>query len=130
MLTTPRAIAAALAATVAVGVGAPVASASTWPTPSFTTPAGAFSFPQMPQWGGSPNSGANGGAAGAGPCGTATGEQGFGAMGGTTAEVCTGSGLVFVGPAIGAIASVVGPTIIGPAVVGNLVVSAGTGNIG
>jgi hypothetical protein len=36
-----------------------------------------------------------------------------------------GTGLSFVGPAVGQIATVIGPTIIGPAVIGNVVVSAG-----
>jgi hypothetical protein len=41
-----------------------------------------------------------------------------------------GSGLSFVGPSIGQIATVIGPTIIGPAVVGNSIVSAGNVAVG
>ena len=41
-----------------------------------------------------------------------------------------GTGLSFVGPAVGQIATVIGPTIIGPAVIGNVVVSAGNGAAG
>jgi hypothetical protein len=45
--------------------------------------------------------------------------------------VCTGApGLTFIGPAIGQVASVIGPTIIGPSVIGNLVVAAGNGATG
>jgi hypothetical protein len=41
---------------------------------------------------------------------------------------CLGAGLSFTGPAIGQIASVIGPTIISPTVVGaSIVVSAGNG---
>jgi hypothetical protein len=41
-----------------------------------------------------------------------------------------GAGLSFVGPAIGQIATVTGPTIIGPAVIGTSVVSAGNVAVG
>jgi hypothetical protein len=51
--------------------------------------------------------------------------EGQGATAGTTDQVCVGSGLVFIGPAIGQVATVIGPTIIGPAVIGTSVVSAG-----
>jgi hypothetical protein len=44
--------------------------------------------------------------------------------------VCQGTGLSFVGPAIGQIATVIGPTIIGPAVIGNVTVSAGSSSVG
>jgi hypothetical protein len=49
-----------------------------------------------------------------------------GATGGTENRICQGSGLVFVGPQVGQIATVVGPTIIGPGFVGNAVSSAGS----
>jgi hypothetical protein len=51
--------------------------------------------------------------------------EGQGATAGTTDQVCVGSGLVFIGPAIGQVATVIGPTVIGPAVIGTSVVSAG-----
>jgi hypothetical protein len=59
-----------------------------------------------------------------GACGTVAGE-GQGATGGVDTHVCVGAGLAFVGPAIGQIATVIGPTIIGPAVIGTSVQSAG-----
>jgi hypothetical protein len=69
----------------------------------------------LPAFGGAPFSPA--------ACGTAAAE-GQGAAGVDT-HVCVGAGLVFVGPAIGQIATVIGPTIIGPAVIGTSVISAG-----
>ena len=57
-----------------------------------------------------------------GPC--ATGDS-VGASGGTANSVCQGSGLSFIGPSVGQVATVMGPTIIGPADVGTVVVSAG-----
>ena len=51
--------------------------------------------------------------------------------GGTENEICQGGGgLAFVGPAIGQVATVVGPTIIGPSQVGTVVVSPGNVNVG
>jgi hypothetical protein len=43
-------------------------------------------------------------------------------------QVCQGAGLSFVGPVIGQLGSVVGPTTIGPAVIG--VTAAAAGNVG
>jgi len=60
-----------------------------------------------------------------GVCGSSSGAEGQGGTAGTNAYICAGSGLVFVGPAIGQIASVIGPTIIGPATIGAISVSAG-----
>jgi hypothetical protein len=52
-----------------------------------------------------------------------------GGAAGTVAKVCQGGGLVFIGPAVGQVAAVIGPTVIGPAqVVG--VVSAGDAILG
>ena len=56
--------------------------------------------------------------------------MGQGTTAGTVASVCQGAGLAFIGPAIGQVTSVIGPTIIGPAVVGNVVVSGGSGAAG
>jgi hypothetical protein len=39
--------------------------------------------------------------------------------------VCQGAGLSFIGPAIGQVATVIGPTIIGPVANVNVAVSAG-----
>jgi len=52
-----------------------------------------------------------------------------GGTAGTTAKVCQGSGPVFIGPAVGQVAVVIGPTVIGPAQV-SAVVSAGDAKIG
>jgi hypothetical protein len=129
MTTVPRALAAALAIALTLGVSVPVASAATPGTPSFSTPWG---LSQPASFVPLSTSGAvgSGVAATAGPCGTATGAYGQGAAGGTAAQVCMGTGLSFVGPAVGQIATVIGPTIIGPAVIGNVVVSAGNGAAG
>jgi hypothetical protein len=63
------------------------------------------------------------GTAGAEACArhTATGQ---GTTGTTEPQVCIGSGLSFIGPSVGQVATVIGPTTIGPAQV-NAVVSAG-----
>jgi hypothetical protein len=121
-----RTTAAALAASAALSVGVPAASAR-----SAATPAGPLTSQLLPGFGGWPG-GANGSASISGACGTSTGPHGQGATGGTAAQICSGAGggLSFVGPAIGQVATVIGPTIIGPGVIGNVVVSAGNGFIG
>jgi hypothetical protein len=58
------------------------------------------------------------------PCGTDTPSQ-QGATAGTSNTVCQGSGLSFIGPSVGQVATVIGPTVIGPATIGNAIVSAG-----
>jgi hypothetical protein len=61
----------------------------------------------------------------AGPTGCSANEPaGGGFAGGTTALVCT-PGLTFVGPAIGQVASAIGPTIIGATVLAPINVSTG-----
>jgi hypothetical protein len=112
---------AAVAAVLAVGV--PAAGASTIPTPAFVPFQGTSLFSGVTPTAGNISSPA-------GPCGTSSGQEGQSATAGTAAQVCTGSGLTFIGPAIGQVATVIGPTIIGPAVIGNVVVSAGNGNVG
>jgi hypothetical protein len=52
-----------------------------------------------------------------------------GGTAGTVAKVCQGGGLVFIGPAVGQVAAVIGPTVIGPAQVG-AIVSAGDAIMG
>jgi hypothetical protein len=69
------------------------------------------------------------GATGVGPCGTMTGGPDSGLPGVMTSN-CLGGGLVFNGPDIGRIATVVGPTIISPGFVGVVGVSAGSVFIG
>jgi hypothetical protein len=98
-----------LGAAVALGVlalGAPIADAQVFPLP-FVGPANTI---------GQAN----------GPAGcTANSPAGVGFAGGTTANSC-GVVLSFIGPAIGEVASVVGPTIIGPTtVLAPVVTSAG-----
>lgn len=51
--------------------------------------------------------------------------EGQGATAGTENKICMGSGLVFIGPSVGQVAALIGPTVIGPAQIGNAVVSAG-----
>ena len=73
-----------------------------------------------------------GGAAGLGTAltgGCQSGTSGQGRTGGTDNLTCTGTGLVFVGPAT-AVNSVVGPTIITPSLVGTVIVSGGSVAIG
>lgn len=111
---------AMVGACAALAVGAPGASASTLPLP---TGVGGL--------GGLVNLGPGNNPAVAGACGTPTGAEGQGGTGGTSAQACLGAGLSFIGPQIGQIASVIGPTIISPGFVGNnIVVSAGDGAAG
>jgi hypothetical protein len=114
MMPIRRALFAVLAVTAALAFAVPSAGADPIPDLSgFGVPAGV----NLPAVGDS--------AVAAGACGTPTGGEGQGGTGGTAAQACLGAGLSFIGPAIGQISSVIGPTIIGPAVVGTLIVSAG-----
>jgi len=106
-------IALSLATTALSGAGASAASAATWPSlapPVDTNTTGA-------------------GPVRSGECGSSSGAENQGGTGGTNAYLCLGAGLQFVGPAIGQISSVIGPTIISPGFVGQVVVSAGDGAI-
>jgi hypothetical protein len=109
-----RHLLAVAAATCLCAVAAPVSSASavTWPG-SF-----ASAFP-----GTLPSGNAVGGQTGSYGCGT-NAPSGNGPAGGTATQVC-GSTLAFIGPSIGQVASIVGPTIIGATVLGPVTVSAG-----
>jgi hypothetical protein len=112
---------ATVAAVAALVVGAAPASASA---------VTAFPWSGATPLGGGVPVGAGIGVA-AGPCSTPIGASGQGATGGTASSVCMGGpGLSFVGPAIGQIATVIGPTIMGPAVIGSLAVGAGNIAIG
>jgi hypothetical protein len=62
---------------------------------------------------------------GASPCGTAV----AGGQGSPAAPAVCASGLSFVGPTIGQIDSVIGPTIISPAVVGNTIIVSSGSNV-
>ena len=55
---------------------------------------------------------------------------GQGPAGSPDSHTCLGAGLVFNGPVVGQISSIIGPTIIGPAFVGSLVQSAGNVGVG
>jgi hypothetical protein len=118
---------AALTVSGALVVLPQVATASTLPT-----------FPRLPSWTpaelsvpsteavapgvGNPNSGNASSATGL--CGASV-AGGGGTAGYAASQNCLGSGLVFVGPAIGQIATVIGPTIISPGFAGTVNVSAG-----
>jgi hypothetical protein len=58
------------------------------------------------------------------PCGTTLGPEGQGGTAGTENHVCIGSGVATIGPSIGQIATLVGPTITGGPV-GSVIVAAG-----
>jgi hypothetical protein len=124
---TRSAFLAALAVTAAFVVCAPAAGASTFPT---WTPPTAWTTPTWLNGTAGDGVAPVGGGAVAGPCGRPTAGQGQGGSGTVSTQVCQGAGLTFIGPAIGEIASVVGPTIIGPAFVGNSIVSAGNVAVG
>jgi hypothetical protein len=96
-----------VAATLCVfAVAAPASSASAYSWPSST-----------------PNFNTVGGQLGPQGCGV-NAPAGVGTAGGTTGESC-GAVLSFIGPAIGQIATVIGPTVIGSAVLAPVTVSAG-----
>src|SRR6266513_3132805 len=79
-----------------------------------------------------PEAVAFGGFEGGAPCDDYPGGDGQGATGGTNNEVCQGSGVIVLGPQVGQVATVIGPTIIGPSTVGVVNTSAGgiAGNTG
>jgi hypothetical protein len=110
-MTCIRPVVAGLCALAMLTAAAPAARAS---TPGFldTTPLGGLGIH-------------SGGVVGTpGACGTSAGSD-VGSWSGTTDIVCVGAGLSFIGPAVGQVASVIGPTIIGPVVIGKSVVSGG-----
>ena len=110
MILTRKRVAAAFAATAALAVGVPVTGAS------------AQALPAAPGlWTAGLPTGIGQDAA---ACGSAV-TDGQGQTAGNETKVCLGSGLSFVGPAIGQVATVMGPTIIGPATIGASAVSAG-----
>jgi hypothetical protein len=126
-----RAGVAALAAVAALAVGGQVSSASAASFPGFAFPgfpASSFTTPVFAGAGFGVGTGAN--SVVPGPCATASPFDGQGRVGGINNQICMGAGLAFVGPSVGQIASVIGPTIIGPAVVGVLIVSAGNVSVG
>jgi hypothetical protein len=65
-----------------------------------------------------------------GPCNSVVGPAGQAGTAGTENQVCIGAGAATVGPSVGQIATVAGPTITGPALVGAVVVAAGNAAVG
>jgi hypothetical protein len=118
MPTTPTRLAAAIAAIGALAVVAPgpSAAATGFPVPSAFT-------------GFVPGAAGNGIAGAFGPCSRPT-AQGQGGTGTAGQQVCQLDGLSFIGPAIGQVATVIGPTIIGPVANVNVAVSAGAVGVG
>ena len=98
---------AAMLATAVLAAGAPAAHAQ--------TPVTGVGLPGL---------GAPVGDVGATACGPAHGAEGQGGTGGSEANACMGSGLVFIGPA-STVNTVVGPTIISPGFAGVVMVSNG-----
>jgi hypothetical protein len=115
---------AALAASVVLTAGAPVAGASIVPASPLPTTA---SFAGLP---GTPVDAAPVGV-GTFPTGACVnaGINGQGGVGGNTNHACVGAGLSFIGPS-SSIATVVGATIITPAFVGTSIVAGGNVSIG
>jgi hypothetical protein len=105
----------ALAATATLAAGAPAAGASTASSDQFPGATALAPYPGT----------ATGGNVIPGPCGNAVAGENQGRTGGNDIEACVGAGLSFIGPTIGQIATVIGPTTISPAVVGGSIVSAG-----
>jgi hypothetical protein len=120
MISSRQLVAAIIAVMATLAVGVPVAGASA-ATTAVPRSAGLWGG-GLPVAGETPQ--------GAASCGTANSLGLDAGTGGTETKVCTGAGLTFVGPSIGQIATVMGPTIIGPAVVGVAAVSAGSILIG
>jgi hypothetical protein len=113
-----------LAAVALLGLGAPVASAGAAPVGGFSMPPVPAMFSRVPL----PSLAGYGDLA-APFCGTSQGGLGQGHVG-STILTCQGSGLTFVGPSVGQVATVIGPTIIGPAFVDSSIVSAGNVGVG
>jgi hypothetical protein len=115
MLMRRTVVAVALAAaTLAVGV--PAAGASTLLPASGGLPGIATSAPALP-------------GNVAGPCGTVSNE-GQGRASGNEASVCQGAGLAFIGPSVGQVATIMGPTIISPGFTGTIIQTTGNVAIG
>jgi hypothetical protein len=110
----------ALAAAAALAAGPPAAGASTASSGEFPVATGFAPYPDA----------AIGGNVIPGACGNAVAGENQGRTGGNDIEACVGAGLSFIGPSIGQIATVIGPTTISPAVVGGSIVSAGNVAVG
>jgi hypothetical protein len=117
MIWSRQLVATALAALAALAIAAPVAGASAGTT---RLPLAGVPFGGVP--GAVPLDAVN--------CGTATSLGLDAGAGGIETKVCAGTGPVFIGPSVGQVATVIGPTIIGPAVIGATGVSAASVFIG
>jgi hypothetical protein len=117
MMPLRRPLIAALAATAALAVGAPAASASTVRVPTTFARLQARQIAALS----TPSN------AVAGPCGIATTDEGQSRTGGTSTQACVGAGPTFIGPEVGQNATVIGPT---PAVAGVSIVAGGNVAIG
>jgi hypothetical protein len=115
---------AALAVAAVLGVGAPAASASTAPTRQFSIPTAFARFQTTPVALSTPIG------IPAGSCTEPTGVEGQGRVGGNDIFTCMGAGLSFIGPSLGQVSTVIGPTIISPGFAGNVIVSGGNVNVG
>jgi hypothetical protein len=119
-----RTLAAAVLAAAAVAAWTPATRASTTQTAGLgaLTPWPAASLAQ-------PFAAPAGGAGGSG-CGPAHGNEGQGGNGGSEDIVCAGVALVFIGPSVGGINNVIGPTIISPGFAGVVITSNGNSAVG
>jgi hypothetical protein len=124
MLPLRRSLVAVLVAIAALAASAPAAGASTTAGYRLAFPGVLPGNQGFPLGGGGPSNAA------AGPCGYAVGSEEQGRTGGNFNQVCAGTGLTFIGPSIGQVASVIGPTIIGPASIGVATTSAGSVRVG
>jgi hypothetical protein len=109
MLPTPKRLAAVVAVMGVLAIGGPLAGATAAPAAAAAVPGSPGFNPAL--------------------C-SSTPVQGQGTVAGTEIKICQGSGLVFVAPSVGQVASVIGPTIIGPAVLGASGVAAGNAAVG
>jgi hypothetical protein len=118
-------IVAAVAVIAALAAGAAPAGASTVPSARFAFAPGLAGAAATPLFQALPV-GIGGNAPSPGGCNTPIAGEGQGATGGVQNSACMGTGLSFIGPSIGQIASVMGPTNIGATIViGTSVVAAG-----
>jgi hypothetical protein len=115
---------AALAVAAVLAVVAPAASASTAPTRQFSIPTAFARYQTTPVSLSIPTG------IPAGSCTTPSGIEGQGRVGGNDIYSCIGAGLSFIGPSLGQISTVIGPTIISPGFAGNVIVSGGNVNVG
>jgi hypothetical protein len=116
----------ALAATAALAFAVPAAHASTVPAYHFSMPNSFAGFKGNPVALSTPIGGVPTG----GDCSNPAGVEGQGRTGGNDIYACIGAGLSFVGPSIGLISTVMGPTIISPGFAGSVIVSGGNVNVG